>query len=153
MAPTESTILTNFLLPPSPLPTILSLQKFTSLFPKAQRSNPQVKYLYRELQHLRALDIDEVKQNIVREVKVGEKQRREVIRARRRADKVEVEGFDEREIEMEAQVRYQVSYWVQGSSRGLDVRAFDDRIRQAATHIVQYLARDGTSLRRHRRRD
>ncbi|KAL9118069.1 MAG: hypothetical protein Q9187_005389 [Circinaria calcarea] len=104
MAPTESTILTNFLLPPSPLPTILSLQKFTSLFPKAQRSNPQVKYLYRELQHLRALDIDEVKQNIVREVKVGEKQRREVVRARRRADKVEIEGFDEREVEMEAQM-------------------------------------------------
>ena len=104
MAPTESTILTNFLLPPAPLPTILSLQKFTGLFPKAQRSNPQVKYLYRELQHVRALDIDEVKQNIAQEVKIGEKQRREVVRARRRADKEEMEDVNEREVEMEAQV-------------------------------------------------
>lgn len=124
MAPTESTILTNFLLPPAPLPTILSLQKFISLFPKTQRSNPQVKSLYRELQHLRALDIDEVKQNIAREVKVGEKQRREVVRARRRADRENIDGSDEREVEMEAQVRCLDRSLECGSLRGLDVWAF-----------------------------
>jgi len=74
MAPTEASILSDFLLAPASLPTILPLEKFTELFPRAQRSNPQVKLLYRELQHLRATDIEIVRENIAKEVIRGERQ-------------------------------------------------------------------------------
>ena len=105
MAPTESNVLTKFLLSPSPLPTIISLQKFTECFPKSQRTNSQIKILYRELQHIRSLDDDQVKHNIVQEVKKGERQRREVVRARNRAVWGDVDGVDGREMETEATVR------------------------------------------------
>ena len=108
MAPTEHAILTNFLLPPSPLSAALSLEKFTALFPKTERSNPQIAYLYHELEYARAVAIDQVKANIAQEVKKGEGQRREVVRARRRLDKGDgrVEGdWGDVEFEVEDQVR------------------------------------------------
>lgn len=104
MAPTEASILSNFLLPPAPLPAIVSLRQFTDLFPRSQQSNPQIPVLYRELQHQRAIDIDDVKRNIAAEVKRGEKQQREVIRARRRIDTASMEGLDARDMLMEAEV-------------------------------------------------
>lgn len=104
MAPTESKILANFLLSPAALPNIISLTKFTDLFPKAQRLNPQIGLLYRELQHIRALDTDEVQRNITQEVKRGERQRRDVAKARRKVDREDMEGVDMREIEMETEV-------------------------------------------------
>ncbi|KAF2096730.1 hypothetical protein NA57DRAFT_78326 [Rhizodiscina lignyota] len=104
MAPTESTILSNFLLPPAPLPAIISLRKFTELFPASQRCDPQIAILYRELQHQRAMDTDDVKRNITAEVKRGEVQRREVVRARRRADNVELEGLNRTELQMELEL-------------------------------------------------
>lgn len=84
MAPSESSILSNFLLPPAPLQTIISLRQFTDLFPRAYQSNPAIPKLYRELQHQRAIDTDDVKRNIAAECKRGERQVREVARARRR---------------------------------------------------------------------
>ena len=107
MPPTESSILTSFLLPPAPLPTIISPKKFTSLFPKSQHSNPHITDLYRDLQHTRALNTDQVTRNIAREVKNGERQRREVVKARRIAKRGEVEGVDTREVDMEVEVRRQ----------------------------------------------
>lgn len=104
MPPTEPTILANFLLSPAALPTIISLTKFTDLFPKCHRSNPQIGVLYRELQHIRALDTDEVQRNIAQEAKRGERQRREVVKARRKADREDMEGVDMREVEMETEV-------------------------------------------------
>lgn len=104
MAPTEESILDNFLLTPAPLPTIITLQKFTDLFPRSQRSNPQIRLLYRELQHRRGLQTDEVQANIEQEVKQGGRQRREVARARRQGERHELEGMDGREIDMEAMV-------------------------------------------------
>ena len=89
MAPTEATILTTFLLPPAPLPSIISLKAFTELFPKSQQSSPQVKALYRDLQHQRARLIDDVERNIAAEIKRGNAQRRAVVRARREAEKEE----------------------------------------------------------------
>ena len=80
----EADLLSSFLLAPAPLPSILSLQNFTDLFPRAQRSNPQILHLYRSLQDTRALEIERVKRNIAHEVKRGEKQRRQVIKTRRR---------------------------------------------------------------------
>jgi len=98
---TEASILSNFLLPPAPLPAAISLRKFTELFPHAQQSSPQIPALYRELQHQRAIDTDDVKRNIAAETKRGEQQKREVIKARKRADKEELEGLDGRDIQME----------------------------------------------------
>ncbi|KAK3044005.1 hypothetical protein LTS18_002429, partial [Coniosporium uncinatum] len=108
MAPTESSILSNFLLPPAPLSSIISFQKFRDLFPGAQRDNPQIAVLYRELQHQRAIDSDDVKRNIATEVKGGEKQRREVVRARRKAEKEELHGNDGRDVRMEIDVRLEL---------------------------------------------
>ncbi|KAL2071477.1 hypothetical protein VTL71DRAFT_12712 [Oculimacula yallundae] len=87
MAPTEATILSTFLLSPAPLPTIISLKAFTELFPRSQQSSPQIKALYRDLQHQRARLTDTVTRNIGAEVKRGNGQRRAVIRARREAEK------------------------------------------------------------------
>ncbi|MCJ1438368.1 hypothetical protein MMC27_007756 [Xylographa pallens] len=85
--PTESSLLTRLLLPPASLSTILTLQKFTALFPVSVRSSPQIPLLYRDLQHQRALQIDAVRKNIAVEAKRGENMKREVIRTRRREER------------------------------------------------------------------
>ncbi|CZS99361.1 uncharacterized protein RAG0_07708 [Rhynchosporium agropyri] len=89
MGPTEATILSTFLLAPAPLPTIISLNAFTEFFPRSQRSSPQVKALYRDLQHHRARLTDAVARNIGAEVKRGNGQRRAIVRARREAERVD----------------------------------------------------------------
>jgi centromere-localized protein 2 len=89
MPPTEATLLSAFLLPPAPLPAIITLKSFTQLFPKSQQSSPQVKALYRDLQNQRARITDAVAKNIIAEVKRGNMQRRAVVRARREAEKEE----------------------------------------------------------------
>lgn len=78
MAPSEESILSNFLLSPAPLPTVLSLQKFTELFPKRLRNHPHIRTLYRELQQVREHDMDRVNENIDRELKQGERQKAEL---------------------------------------------------------------------------
>ncbi|RFU28015.1 hypothetical protein B7463_g8339, partial [Scytalidium lignicola] len=98
MAPTEATILSTFLLPPSPLPTIITLKSFTDLFPRSQQSSPQIRSLYRDLQHQRAHVTDSVTRNIAAEVKRGNVQRRAVVRARRSAERA---GEEDDEIEIE----------------------------------------------------
>jgi Cnl2/NKP2 family protein len=89
MPPTEATLLSAFLLPPAPLPAIVTLKSFAQLFPKPQQSSPQVKALYRDLQNERARITDSVGKNIVAEVKRGNAQRRAVVKARREAEKEE----------------------------------------------------------------
>ncbi|KAI9644266.1 hypothetical protein NHQ30_007621 [Ciborinia camelliae] len=88
MPPTEHTILANFLLPPAPLPTIISLQSFTNLFPRSQQSSPAIRTLYRDLQHQRAQLVDTVTAEIEREVRRGKALERAVIRGRRADEKV-----------------------------------------------------------------
>ncbi|KAI9733569.1 MAG: hypothetical protein M1834_003171 [Cirrosporium novae-zelandiae] len=83
MAPTESSILTNFLLSPAPLPAFLTLSEFTALFPASLQSNPQIRYLYASIQHQRSRDADQVRLNIEEEAKRGEKVRRQITRTRR----------------------------------------------------------------------
>ncbi|RDL39254.1 Uncharacterized protein BP5553_03594 [Venustampulla echinocandica] len=97
MAPTEATILSSFLLPPAPLPSLISLKAFTELFPRSQQASPQIKALYRDLQRQRARLTDAVARNIATEVKRGNAQRRAVVRARRRAENEEQD--DEADIE------------------------------------------------------
>jgi centromere-localized protein 2 len=89
MAPTEATILSTFLLPPAPLPSLISLQAFTALFPRAHQSSPQIRTLYRDLQHQRAKLVDTIALNIATEVKRGNAQRRTVVRVRRSAGREE----------------------------------------------------------------
>lgn len=103
MAPTEATILQNYLLLPSSLPAILSLQDFTSYFPKSQRSSPQIRALYRDLQRQRNVVLETVSSNIDSEVKQGRALRRAVAKARREAERGE--GQDD-EIEIERNVRW-----------------------------------------------
>lgn len=111
MAPTESMILSTFLLPPTPLPAIITLKAFTELFPRSQQSSPQVKALYRDLQQQRTRLTDAVGRNIAAEVKRGDAQRRVVVRARREAEK---EGQDD-----EADVENAVCSSVTGLSNRL----------------------------------
>lgn len=103
--PAEQTILTHFLLPPAPLPSILSLQQFTALFPKNQQSSPQIRALYRDLQSQRAGITDTVARNIVSEVKRGNAQRRAVIRGRRAAESGIRGKEQDEEMEVEDAVR------------------------------------------------
>ena len=101
MAPSEESILSNFLLTPAPLPTVLSLQKFTELFPKRLRNHPHIRALYRELQQIREHDMDQVNENIDTEIHQGDRQKAELHKASLAAG-VEVANEDEqREVDMD----------------------------------------------------
>ncbi|KAF2199602.1 hypothetical protein GQ43DRAFT_375834 [Delitschia confertaspora ATCC 74209] len=104
MPPSESTILTNFLLTPAPLPAFVSLRQFTDIFPPKHRSNPIIKELYRELHHLRSADIEQVRRNIATEVKHGEKQRRRIAKVRQRSEGQDMTGLDISELNMEGEL-------------------------------------------------
>jgi centromere-localized protein 2 len=86
MPPTESQILTSFLLPPAPLPTSLPLSRFALLFPPSAQSSPVIISLYHDLQSLRNEDIATVRKNIEAECQRGAKQIREMRRERRKRD-------------------------------------------------------------------
>ncbi|PQE27940.1 cnl2 nkp2 family protein [Rutstroemia sp. NJR-2017a BBW] len=81
--PTEQHLLSTFLLPPAPLPSIISLSSFTALFPPSAQSSPLVRLLYRHLQHQRNQLLDTVSQAIDDEVQRGNAMRRAVGRVRR----------------------------------------------------------------------
>ncbi|KAL4780732.1 Ctf8-domain-containing protein [Aspergillus varians] len=104
MAPSETSILSNFLLSAASLPTVMSLQQFTELFPKRLRSHPHIRVLYRELQQLREQDMDIVSENIDKEVRQGESQKAEL---RKSIAETGVDGADtnsQREMDMDVQL-------------------------------------------------
>ncbi|PGH27272.1 hypothetical protein AJ80_00982 [Polytolypa hystricis UAMH7299] len=101
MAPSEESILINFLLSPSPLPTVITLEKFTELFPKRLRAHPQIRVLYRELQHLRTQDIDLVQENINKELRRGERQKQELRNAKAATGVSGMNRHDAMEIDMD----------------------------------------------------
>ncbi|KAK2748856.1 hypothetical protein FQN55_003998 [Onygenales sp. PD_40] len=101
MAPSEESIWTNFLLSPSPLPTIISLEKFTELFPKRLQSHPQIRVLYRELQHIRSQDIDLVRENIDKEIRRGERQKEELRIAKHATGISGMDKHDKMEMDMD----------------------------------------------------
>lgn len=107
MAPSEESILSNFLLSPAPLPTVLSLQKFTELFPKRLRNHPHIRTLYRELQQVREHDMDRVNENIDHEIKQGEQQKAELRKATL-ARGVDANNDEQREVDMDVQLFQQV---------------------------------------------
>ncbi|KAF9874505.1 Cnl2/NKP2 family protein [Colletotrichum karsti] len=100
MAPSESEILQNYLTTPAELPSIITLEDFTELFPKAQRTNPQIRRLYRELQRQRRVAVDIVAQNIEFEEQQGKRTRRVIANARRKAAREDVD----QELEIERAV-------------------------------------------------
>ncbi|KAE8352370.1 Cnl2/NKP2 family protein-domain-containing protein [Aspergillus coremiiformis] len=104
MPPSETSILSNFLLSPASLPTVISLQQFTELFPKRLRSHPHIRVLYRELQQLREQDMDLVNGNIDQELRQGETQKSEL---RKSILTVGVDGMsvdDQREMDLDVQL-------------------------------------------------
>ncbi|EFR03891.1 hypothetical protein MGYG_06889 [Nannizzia gypsea CBS 118893] len=104
MAPSEESILTNFLLSLSPLPTVISLEQFTKLFPRRLQSHPQIRTLYRDLQYLRAQDIDLVQENIRKEIKNGEKQKEELKNAQLNSGVTNMTHGDKTEADMDIQL-------------------------------------------------
>lgn len=72
---TESSILQSYLLPPTPLPTVLPYTSFLKVVPAKYTSDPSysrvLKRLYRDLQLQRDLDIETVRANIERECSKG----------------------------------------------------------------------------------
>ncbi|KAK0674743.1 Cnl2/NKP2 family protein-domain-containing protein [Cercophora samala] len=83
---TETTILTNYLLIPAQLPAIISLQEFTSLFPKPLQPSPHIRTLYRDLQSQRNALLDTVAEEIAAEARQGKALRRHVLKAKREAE-------------------------------------------------------------------
>lgn len=80
-ADTEAEILSSYLLNPASLPTIITFDEFQDLFPLKQQSHPEVRLLYQDLQFLRTVDTDLIEENIAKECRNGERQRREMYRA------------------------------------------------------------------------
>lgn len=82
MAPhtTETSILQSYLLPPASLPNIMSFSQFQQLFPASARTHPHIKTLYRDLQFLRSVDADVVRENIDTETRKSAGIRREMLR-------------------------------------------------------------------------
>ncbi|KAL1969525.1 hypothetical protein VTN77DRAFT_8963 [Rasamsonia byssochlamydoides] len=109
MAPSEESILSNFLLSPASLPTIITLQKFTELFPKRLQSHPQIKVLYRELQELRSQDMDLVSENISKEVKRGAKQKADLLKALKASGIDGMNVNEHREMDLDLQLFGQAS--------------------------------------------
>ncbi|KAI9707897.1 MAG: hypothetical protein M1820_004503 [Bogoriella megaspora] len=105
MAPSETSILSNFLLTAASFSSAMTFEEFADLFPDDQQNSREVEQLYRELQHQRAIDTDDVKHNIEAEVKRAQKMEREIARARM-ADEAghEVDGVDARETAMEIEL-------------------------------------------------
>ncbi|EIT80802.1 hypothetical protein AO1008_05640 [Aspergillus oryzae 100-8] len=109
MAPSEASILSNFLLSPASLPTIISLRQFTELFPKRLRSHPHIRALYRELQQLREQDMDLVNGNIDQELHQGESQKAELRKSILNTGVDGMSANDQREIDMDVQLFGQTS--------------------------------------------
>ncbi|KAG8669613.1 hypothetical protein FPOAC2_08947 [Fusarium poae] len=97
MAPTEAELLANYLIQPSTLTAITTLDQFKALFPRPLQSSPQVRSLFRDLQAQRADVLDQVAENIADEAKRSLSMRREVLRAKREAEREDIDA----EIEME----------------------------------------------------
>lgn len=107
MAPTEAEVLTNYLIRPASLDAILTFESFAERFPASQRDGAQVRLLWQDLVAQRERVLDEVRANIDIEAKRGQAMRREVLRARREAEREEPDG----EVEMERAVRSTSSYY------------------------------------------
>lgn len=96
--------MSNFLLSPASLPSAMTLEQFTELFPRRLRSNPQIRSLYRELQQLREQDMNHVNENIDQEARQGEQQKAELREALSQAGVDGKSQDDQREIDLDTQM-------------------------------------------------
>ena len=112
MAPSETSILEQFLLAPAQLP-ILSLEDFAALFrakavskssAKGKAVHPLIRALYRDLQRQRGAVVDSVAADIEDEVARGRLLRRYALRERLRADAQEDAAADD-ELQIELLLR------------------------------------------------
>ncbi|KAL9113291.1 MAG: hypothetical protein Q9227_002626 [Pyrenula ochraceoflavens] len=110
MPPSESSILSSYLLNPASFPTIVSQEQFRDFFPKPHRTHPMVKQLYRDLQFLRTVDMDAVEDNIHHEVIKGERQKLAMYKAYHAGQRDLIDGVQHREIDMDIQLFGQVSH-------------------------------------------
>ncbi|KAL6238156.1 hypothetical protein BDW75DRAFT_202113 [Aspergillus navahoensis] len=101
MAPSETSILSSFLLSAASLPQIISLKQFTGLFPKRLRSHPHIRVLYRELQQLREQDMDMVNENIDKEVRQGDRQKADLRKSIAKTGVDDSGSNDQREMDMD----------------------------------------------------
>ncbi|EPE05298.1 hypothetical protein F503_03903 [Ophiostoma piceae UAMH 11346] len=113
MAPSETSILEQFLLAPAQLPTFLSLEDFAALFrtkavskssAKDKAIHPSIRALYRDLQRQRGAVVDSVAADIEDEVARGRLLRRYALRERLRADAQEDAAADD-ELQIELLLR------------------------------------------------
>jgi centromere-localized protein 2 len=104
MAPTETSILTNFLITPAPLNAAISEEQFAELFPRQHKSSEDVQVLYRELSRQIAQGIEEVKANISAEAQRGTKQQRQILKARRKSHQTQIDSLDLQDIQMDLEV-------------------------------------------------
>ncbi|KAJ5160834.1 uncharacterized protein N7482_007838 [Penicillium canariense] len=109
MAPSEESILSNFLLSPAPLPTVISLRKFTELFPKRLQNHPHIRTLYRELQQVREHDMDRVNENIDQEIRQGKQQQAELRKASLAAGVEAVDAEEQRSMDIDLHLFGQTS--------------------------------------------
>ncbi|KAF4126359.1 centromere-localized protein 2 [Geosmithia morbida] len=87
MAPTEAQVLTSYLIRPASLDAILTYDAFAERFPPPQRDSPAVRALWKDLVSQRERLLDEVRAAIEAEVVRGQAMKREIIRARREAER------------------------------------------------------------------
>jgi centromere-localized protein 2 len=64
LAATSAALMKEYLLRPARLPDIVTFEQFRDMFPRASRSSPHVKTLYRDLQAQRAALVDAVEERI-----------------------------------------------------------------------------------------
>ncbi|GAO16655.1 uncharacterized protein UV8b_00781 [Ustilaginoidea virens] len=97
MPPSESDILSHYLLLPAPLTAITTLDQFRTLFPRSWQPSPQIARLFRDLQAQRNQVLDNVTGNIGIEARMGAAMKREVLRAMLEEER----GYFDAEIEIE----------------------------------------------------
>lgn len=100
----EAQLLADLLLAPAPLQDFTTLRQFTDIFPRGHRENPAVPQLYRELQRLRAHDMETVRRDIAAEVQRSKPLRREYARERCRLDSTAAPGLDPVALQIEDEV-------------------------------------------------
>ncbi|KAK0389819.1 hypothetical protein NLU13_3392 [Sarocladium strictum] len=100
MSASETDVLTNYLLRPSSLTSILTFEQFQSFFPPRLHGKPELRSLFRDLRAQRDLVLAAVEASIDEEAKRGVAMRKEVLKARQGAVAKEEEDVDG-EVELE----------------------------------------------------
>jgi len=100
LASKEAEQMKQYLLLPARLPDIFTLEQFRAMFPRAARSSPHIKTLYRDLQAQRAALVDSVSASIDAHAKDGRLLRHR-LKLRQDAEATEAAGGDDVELEVE----------------------------------------------------